>query len=204
MQARVAAGRAHPWTRAVVDFLPLLRPAWWVARGWLLVYAVSLIRGENTGAFPIPSLLNNALLGLVASVAAIVWSVRLARRATRPRWLWVLNAVAIITALFLPGSIGQGGGDAVNGEPAYLVGTGQLARPDGSSITSIFAYDAHGRPVRVRLYDQDGQPIVPGGDVVGPDGGAPLTNTPPTTAADPEADPGAEPGTSPTTGGPGS
>jgi hypothetical protein len=34
---RAEAVRRHPWTRAVVTFLPELRPAWWVARGWLLV-----------------------------------------------------------------------------------------------------------------------------------------------------------------------
>jgi hypothetical protein len=96
---RAEAVRRHPWTRAVVTFLPELRPAWWVARGWLLVYLAGVATGGDGGWFPLPELLGNAFLGLVATVPAVVWSVRLGRSQVARSWRRTLNALAVLGAL---------------------------------------------------------------------------------------------------------
>ena len=50
----------------------------------------------------------------------------------------------------------------------------QLAHPDGSAITNIYAYDAEGEPLAgVLLYDQHGRPIELG-EAVDPMTGLPL------------------------------
>src|SRR5262249_46349960 len=56
MQARVAAGRAPPWARAVGGVLPLLRAAGGGGRGWLAGSARSVGRDENTRGVPVPPL----------------------------------------------------------------------------------------------------------------------------------------------------
>jgi hypothetical protein len=52
-----AAALGHPYGRAVADFLPELRPGWWVLRGVLAVWVLSLLTdGGNLSAFPVPTL----------------------------------------------------------------------------------------------------------------------------------------------------
>jgi hypothetical protein len=47
-----AAVLGHPYGRAVADFLPDLRPGWWVLRGVLAVWVLSLLTdGGNLSAF---------------------------------------------------------------------------------------------------------------------------------------------------------
>jgi hypothetical protein len=65
-------------------FLPELRPAWWVLRGYLAVQLVAvatslLFRGAGL-SFPVPTLLGSPVLGLLATVAAVAGSVRLGRK----------------------------------------------------------------------------------------------------------------------------
>ena len=71
--------RAHPAGGAVLAFLPELRPAWWVVRGYLAVQAAAvaltfLFAGGGL-YFPVPQLLGSQLLGLLATLAAVVVSV---------------------------------------------------------------------------------------------------------------------------------
>ena len=64
---------AHPAAAATAEFLPELRPAWWVLRGYVAVLAASavlggLYPGDGQGMrFPVPALLGSQLLGLLAS-----------------------------------------------------------------------------------------------------------------------------------------
>jgi hypothetical protein len=187
VRRRVATARAHPWARAVEDFLPELRPGWWVVRGWLVAYGLSLALGGDADSFPFPTLAGTVVLGALMTAALVVASVRLGRRPSPPRWLWLLNGTAILMALVLPGQIGGGDTYVVDssGDPiGYEVERpAALRHPDGSPITNIYVYDAKGRPLeRVRLFDQDGRPIELGETfdrsglrlehmlVVGPDG----------------------------------
>ena len=73
-RGRLMSGlRATPVVRSIVDFLPELRPGWWVARGALLVVAVGLIAAA--GDVPI---------GLwIAAIGALVWGSVALGRASR-------------------------------------------------------------------------------------------------------------------------
>jgi hypothetical protein len=166
MEARLDRGREallhHPTGRAVVDFLPELRPGWWVLRGYLFV-AVPSVLWDYRGApsLPWPTVSGSRVLGLLATLAAIVASVGLGRHtATTGRWhrpVVVGNTLLVLAALvaFTSGRITE----PPNGSytPAWSV---PLTGPDGLPITNIFPYAADGRPLTgVRLYDQNGRPL---------------------------------------------
>jgi hypothetical protein len=174
LQRLGAAAAAHPAGGAVAEFLPELRPAWWVLRGWLVVQLASvglsfLFAGDVLG-FPLPTVLGSQVLGLLAVGAAVVGSVALGRRgtATRPGRLLTIagNAALGLFALFLLADLGATRYAAeayYDQSAAYGSGLGSLPglRSDGREISNIYPYDAKGRPLRgVRLYDQDGVPLV--------------------------------------------
>jgi len=75
----VARLRACGPVRQAEAFLPELRPAWWVLRAWAAVTAVDVVFVGGT-AFPVPTL-GLGPVGLLATGAAIAWSVRLGLRA---------------------------------------------------------------------------------------------------------------------------
>lgn len=62
----------HDAVRAVLAFLPELRPAWWVLRGWLAVVALGALSGYRTAVLAF-----GVLLGPPLVAAAVVLSVRL-------------------------------------------------------------------------------------------------------------------------------
>src|SRR5215211_3808337 len=165
------AAREHPAGRAVVEFLPELRPAWWVVRGYLAVQAAAvaltpLFAGGGL-RFPIPELFGSRVLGLLATAAAVVGSVRLGRRGPGGVRRHALTLVADAAlglfgqAMLLELGAGEAAGDF---GPEYVTTYAQPAtglRSDGSEISNIFAFDAAGKPLRdVYLVDQDGNPLV--------------------------------------------
>jgi hypothetical protein len=164
------AARAHPAGRAVVEFLPELRPAWWVVRGYLAVQAAAvaltpLFAGGGL-RFPIPELFGSRVLGLLATAAAVVGSVRLGRRGpggVRRRVL-TLVADAALGLLGLVMLLELGNTEVAGGDGTAYVTYAQPAsglRSDGVEISNIFAFDAGGKPLRdVYLVDQDGNPLV--------------------------------------------
>jgi hypothetical protein len=71
--------------RAVRDLLVELRPAWWVARGYLLVLLVNalfarLLPSSGPVRFPLPAVFGSQALGLLTVAAAVAASVALGRR----------------------------------------------------------------------------------------------------------------------------
>jgi hypothetical protein len=163
--------RTHPAGRAVAEFLPELRPAWWVVRGYLAVQALAvaltpLFAGGGL-SFPVPVLFGSRVLGLLAAGAAVAGSVRLGRRGpggVRGHALTVLgNAVLGLFAVAVLLELGASEA-ADDYRPEYVTTGAQPAsglRSDGVEISNIFAFDAHGRPLRdVYLVDQDGNPLV--------------------------------------------
>jgi hypothetical protein len=166
------AALAHPAGRAIVEFLPELRPAWWVARGYLAVQAAAvaltpLFAGGGL-SFPIPELFGSRVLGLLATGAAVVGSVRLGRQgpgSVRRHALTVV-ADAALGVFAVAMLLELGGSEASNDlyPPDYVTTYSEpLAglRSDGVEINNIFAFDAHGKPLRdVYLVDQDGSPLV--------------------------------------------
>jgi hypothetical protein len=168
----VGAAAAHPAGEAVVGFLPELRPAWWVLRGWLAVmlasFGLAFLYAHDT-TFPVPTILGSQVVGLLAAAAAVAGSVALGRRgAATPRarrLLVVANAALGLFALLLALDVGAGYAAARAPYPAeYLAGYPQPAdglRQDGVEISNIFAFDADGKPLGgVYLVDQDGNPVL--------------------------------------------
>lgn len=161
----------HPWTRATLDFLPQLRPAWWIVRAWL---AVGIIAGayhqrgwrggsitdfyRDSGLWPRGFI--SPYIGIVLLVIAIPISIQLGRRSLRgsARWLVIAGNVFAV-ALVLPAI-------TAFSTQTYIVDSGQSVSTDGiynngNQITNIYPYDAQGRPLdQVRLFDQTGQPLL--------------------------------------------
>jgi hypothetical protein len=173
LEGLLAAAAAHPAGGAVVEFLPELRPAWWVLRGYLVVQLASvglsyLFAGDGL-SFPLPTILGSQVLGLLAVGAAVVGSVALGRRGTatrRGRRLTIAANLALgLFALFLLGDLGATRYAAEAYYDQYAASGSYLQQPglrsDGREISNIFPYDAKGKPLKgVRLYDQDGVPLV--------------------------------------------
>jgi hypothetical protein len=161
LATRVAGTRSYREVRA---FAPELRPAWWVARGYLLV--VLLARTTHPSlrqAVPIPNVSGNAFLGLLATVGAVVGSVAWGRRRHRlPGWqrtaVVAANVVAAVCALTVVNDLAHR-----TGEYVYYVnsGPGSMQGPYGT-ISDIYAFDEDGNPLDgVTLLDQDGRLLAP-------------------------------------------
>lgn len=157
--------RARPEARAVLAFLPELRPAWWVARAWLGLLALDFLFG-TVRSFPVPDLLGlGPLVGLPVLVGAIVLSVRAGRRGwpqdARSRLVaagvnTVLALLAVSAVLGVQDRSYVYAGEQVSGSPEPT----SLVHSDGTPITNLFPYSADGRPLTgVLLYDQDGRPV---------------------------------------------
>lgn len=180
----------HRWTRATLDFLPELRPAWWVLRGYLAVLGLAVVFGDGDGdlaAFPVPSL-GSPVVGLAAVVAAIVLSVRLGRSAGASRTgVRLANGVAVVLGLVAVGHVqaGMDNGFAVDqaawADDRHLIDQGPggevlLSPAGGEPVTNIYAYDGNGELIPdVLLYDQDGRPLDLGDPLVDPVSGLELT-----------------------------
>jgi hypothetical protein len=166
------AAVAHPAGGAVVGFLPELRPAWWVLRGYLAVQAaavaLSALTSDGGLGFPLPAPFGSELLGLLATAVAVVVSVRWGRRARGGpgrRALTVAGNAALAlfgVVLMLQLGADEAAGDYYRPDQALAyAGPVSGLRADGEEISNIFAFDAQGRPLRdVYLVDQDGDPVV--------------------------------------------
>jgi len=157
----------------VVEFLPELRPAWWVLRGYLAVQLASLgldLLFAHDVTLPVPTILGSQVLGLLTAGAAVVGSVALGRRGTATRrgrrLTLAANAALGLFALVLLGGVGA---TPLTDEPTYdgYVVSGSYLEPlpglrsDDREISNIFPFDAKGRPLEgVQLVDQDGIPLV--------------------------------------------
>lgn len=141
------------------EFLRLLRPAWWVLRGYLaaMVFAYAFL-GEYDGRGLLPRVSGNVLFGfgfLVLCVLASIWLGRHSPGFGRwPRWLVIAGSAVVVLAAF-----------------AWLVDVDRDARNSGyyyepassnpyDHINDVYVYDSNGWLLTgVRLFDQDGQPI---------------------------------------------
>lgn len=161
----IAARVRRSWVgQEAARLAPALRPAWWVARGYLAVSLLVMVQNDGSSAYPIPELSGSKFAGLLAVVAAVALSVRLGQR-TLPRSgrILVIGANLLLAAYGLS-LLDDTGGTQVHyiesSRPNAAANRGCLATVTGQPITNLYAYDAEGRLLDpVLLYDQDGQPI---------------------------------------------
>ncbi len=164
VQAKLDGLRTHTWGRAVLDFLPELRPGWWVARGYLLALAVGWVTSESPlGLLGIPRFGGSVVAGLVATALLILFSIRWGRGENQSWWrqvaVWIAGAIAVITAFVAANTLAAAGY-----HDDYYVGD-----VDGVSIieadwtilpANIHAYLPDGTPLdQVLLFNEAGDPV---------------------------------------------
>jgi hypothetical protein len=149
----------------MLAFLPELRPAWWVLRGYLaaLILSAALSGGYSLGPIPNPTT-KHGLFQIFASVVAIWLSVRIGRRSRAlPQGARFLAVSANVLIAFIAVAVL---GHMHTFAYSELIGT---ANPEQSPFTAAFAagpvtniypYSQDGKPLtNVLLFDQDGRPI---------------------------------------------
>ncbi|MFG1914150.1 HAAS signaling domain-containing protein [Micromonospora sp. NPDC048898] len=139
------------------DFLRLLRPGWWVLRGYLAAMLVSVI-SSGGGVGLLPRFGGELLAGLIMLVGFVLASIWLGRRSARlTRWprsaVQVGGAVLVVFAL-----VGLVDAEGRHANDYYYDQTSVDSQY--SRVRDVFVYDSEGRLVEnARLFDQDGNPI---------------------------------------------
>jgi hypothetical protein len=146
------------------EFLALLRPAWWLLRGYLAAMVVAWAlddSGQPQGLLPrIGGSEVVAALLLAGGILGSLWLGRRERRglASWPRYaLYAGSAVLVLVAI--GGFVNADGDTRGGGYSSVDYGGGNPY----SGVQDVFVYDRDGELVNgTRLFDQDGQPIVLG------------------------------------------
>jgi hypothetical protein len=152
----------HPALLPVRDFLPELRPGWWVLRGYIGVLALDALVGSHvrSGFMLLPNFGSSQLWGLCVIAVAIFVSVQLGRNARTPVFKWVsiaANVAGALTIFWMLSYPPVSDVEYVSEGPSF---SPVLTHPDGSEISNICAYSSNLRPLKnVLLYDQNGKPI---------------------------------------------
>ncbi|MFI7607170.1 hypothetical protein ACIBTV_18785 [Micromonospora sp. NPDC049366] len=140
------------------EFLRLLRPAWWVLRGYLAAMLVTTV--STGGGFGLlPRFGGELLAGLLMLVGLVLASVWLGRRSERLRgWpRWALHASSLVLVVFALAALGQAEDRA--GYDDYGYSPISVDNPY-DQVRDVFIYDSEGRLVEnARLFDQNGDPI---------------------------------------------
>lgn len=163
---RAGLGQSR-WYRDVRAFLPSLRPAWWVLRGYGVALLLTLMFSSGVDVRPIPNPFHaRGLVQLILTAVAIVLSVRLGQRfhartdATRLLGILGNTAIALLVIPMLgsmSSNAGYVGGDVVTQGPNFAA---QSVFAGGGVVTNIYPYSKEGKPLTdVLLFDQNGQPL---------------------------------------------
>jgi hypothetical protein len=167
---RVRAVVDHPRMAPLHEFLPMLRPAWWVVRAWALIVVLALLMDGGTQVWARHILVpGRNVLGLLALVAAIALSVRAGMAGIDTGRVWrSVNrvgafAVAVIVWIALTAAPSQTMYIETYVEESAPYGL--LTHPDGEGITNLYVYDAEGTLLQdVLVYDGGGRPVEIGPD----------------------------------------
>lgn len=142
------------------EFLRLLRPGWWVLRGYLAAMLFAyLTSGNPPGIFPRPA--GSVVIGFLVLVGFVIGSVWLgSRRPQLTRWprriLIGATALALVFGLFAVFGIDARSRSSTP-EPVYYQGN------PFAEVQDVYVYDSQGRLVEgARLFDENGQPILLG------------------------------------------
>ena len=156
--ADVKVGRLLGYERSR-DYLRLLRPAWWIVRGWVVgMLLLGLLAGDPG---PLPDANGNPVLGWLFVLPFVVASVRLGPLLSR--------VPAQVKPLLVIAGIGAGLLIAVNvimyDEGYHLQRSNytETVIDRHGHVTDVFPVDKYGNPLTgVQLYDQYGSPILLG------------------------------------------
>ncbi len=141
------------------DFLILLRPAWWVLRGYLVAMAiVYLFDGSRDGGL-LPRLGGSTLLSLLLLAGCVIGSILVGKRAGSwtiwPRY--ALRAGTVLLVLFALSGFVTADREVRTG--GYSDVSSYDSNPY-SNVQDVYVYDSQGHLVPgARLFDQDGSPI---------------------------------------------
>lgn len=129
-----------PWLRD-------LRPLWWLARGWVLGWAVAAALGTG----------HVLVLPLLGAALSFWWGRRAASRAAQGAALRTANVLAAIlllpAAVAVLGSTGGGAEDTSYQPPAGL-------SLDGAPVSNLYVYDAQGQRVEgARILTPEGRGV---------------------------------------------
>lgn len=151
----------QPQVAAVLEFLPQLRPAWWIVRAWALLVlgAIAFGGGMWYEHVPVPG---PSALGLLALAGGVALSVKAGLDGTDQSRPWrVVNAVAGIAAVMLFLEVAT-----VGPQVQYVSVVDEeweppvLRHPDGEPITNLYLYDLDGEPLTdVLVHDGLGRPV---------------------------------------------
>ncbi|MFI5492731.1 HAAS signaling domain-containing protein [Actinoplanes sp. NPDC051859] len=143
----------------VSDFLRLLRPGWWVLRGYLLAMVVAMMvdnSGQPMGL--LPRIGGSALVALLLLGGAVLGSIWFGRRGLELRRWSRLSLYAGTAVLALVALVGFFDVDSTT-RGSYFQDVNNYTDPYGN-VEDVFVYDEQGRLVtNARLFDQNGQPI---------------------------------------------
>jgi hypothetical protein len=144
------------------EFLVLLRPAWWVLRGYLAAMVVAWAlddSGQPQGL--LPRIGGSEVVAGLLLLGGVLGSIWLGRRSARGLKEWpryALYAGSVVLVLVAIGGFLNADSDA-RGANYSDVNYGGGGDPN-SGVQDVFVYDQNGRLVPgARLFDQDGQPI---------------------------------------------
>ncbi|MET8257293.1 hypothetical protein ACFYPG_24040 [Micromonospora sp. NPDC005553] len=140
------------------DFLRLLRPAWWVLRGYLAAMLVTVITtGGEFGLLPrFGGELLAGLIMLIGFVLGSIWIGRSSAQLTR----WPRSAVqvaSVVLVVFAFAALIQAEDRMRYGDYGY---DPTAVDSQYDRVRDVFVYDSEGRLVEnARLFDQNGNPI---------------------------------------------
>ena len=139
------------------ELVSIGQPVWWVARGVI-------------GAGGFFALFGAASVTVVGSVAGAAVSIWIGRKTQQDRrWLWYVVPLNVVAAIAVPALLAAAYvgtsfnvfghyNDYRGGKTSYQGPSNGLTL-DGNQVSNIYPFDAQGKQVDVRLYDQDGNPI---------------------------------------------
>jgi hypothetical protein len=158
-QADLRVGAVIGYEKAS-DFLILLRPAWWLLRGYLFAMAITYFFDSGRSHGLLPRLGDSTLLAIIWLAGCLAVSIAVGQKALGwSKWpRYALRAGTVVLVLFAISGFVSADRDT-HYYDSYTVGDYGGGNPY-SGVQDVYVYDSQGHLVQgARLFDQDGSPI---------------------------------------------